>query len=253
MKFVCGGSGSDGNAYALISESGEILLIECGVPWKKILRMINYRVSDIVGCIVTHRHSDHVACYAELLKIGIKIYTNDETANHFGSVNGGRMLGIPEKKPVTIGSFRATPFYVPHTTRDPDTGEILPCPNYGYLIHHDEVDMLYATDFEYLAYTFRNQKLNAMVLECNHDNEIDNLSPNYEHVLRGHSSLSVVKDIVRANITPMLQNIILCHLSDENADEPEMVRQVQEVAGSRVNVAVAKAGMKSLELLRTPF
>lgn len=92
-----------------------------------------------------------------------------------------------------------------------------------------------------------------MVLECNHmDNLMDSSSANYIHALKGHSSLSVVKDFVEVNKTPDLRNIILCHLSSENADPETMKKEVQSVAGKWVSVDVAHAGDEYL-LSKYPF
>nr|DAZ48089.1 MAG TPA: tRNase Z endonuclease [Caudoviricetes sp.] len=56
MLLRCCGSSSAGNSYALISSSGEILAIEAGVKFTDFKKMINWRVSDMVGCIVSHEH-----------------------------------------------------------------------------------------------------------------------------------------------------------------------------------------------------
>lgn len=48
-------SGSYGNSYILECK-GEYLLIELGVSYKKIMKMINYNLKDIVGVIVSHSH-----------------------------------------------------------------------------------------------------------------------------------------------------------------------------------------------------
>lgn len=56
MLLKCNGSGSCGNGYALISDDGEILLLECGVPKKNMLKSISYQVNKVVGCLVSHEH-----------------------------------------------------------------------------------------------------------------------------------------------------------------------------------------------------
>ena len=142
-----------------------------------------------------------------------------------------------------MGAFRIIGFYLPHTTRDKDTGELIPCPNFGYLIQCGDEKLLYLTDFEFCKYVFKSQRINYMLLECNHmDNLMDSSSANYIHSIKGHSSLSVVKSFVEVNKTPDLRNIILCHLSSENADPETMQKEVQSVAGKWVSVAVAHAG-----------
>lgn len=50
------GTGSTGNSYALISNSGEILLLDLGISEKKIKESIGWKISSVVGAIVTHKH-----------------------------------------------------------------------------------------------------------------------------------------------------------------------------------------------------
>ena len=48
-------TGSSGNSYALMKDS-EILLLDLGVSAKVIKKAIDFRVSNIAGCLVTHKH-----------------------------------------------------------------------------------------------------------------------------------------------------------------------------------------------------
>lgn len=48
-------TGSIGNCYALMVDN-QILLIDLGIDALKIKKQINYRVSDVGGCIVSHKH-----------------------------------------------------------------------------------------------------------------------------------------------------------------------------------------------------
>lgn len=234
LKVISTGSQA-GNCYALIADNGEILLLDFGCEPNKILRGIGYRVSDVCGALLTHMHGDHVKAYRWLFQNGIPIYTNDETAEHFEIISGEKMIGKPERIPFEIGSYRVTPFYLPHDNT----------PNFGFLIDFpdDAGRLLYATDFEYLPYTFKSLKINYFLLECNHQADlVDRSEAKYEHSLRGHSELETVKEIVRVNKTPDMRNVILCHLSDGWSDQETMQKEVQSVAGKWVNVAVAHAG-----------
>lgn len=56
MLMRCCGSSSEGNSYALISNNGEILAIEAGVNFMEFKKIIDWRISDVVGCIVSHEH-----------------------------------------------------------------------------------------------------------------------------------------------------------------------------------------------------
>ena len=55
MLMKCMGSSSSGNGYALISDD-EILLIECGVSAKEMLRAIDYQTGKVAGCLISHKH-----------------------------------------------------------------------------------------------------------------------------------------------------------------------------------------------------
>lgn len=169
--------------------------------------------------------------------------------DHAKSVEDFERSGITVFKPydtydsvVKFGGFSIQPFDLVHD---------VPC--YGFYITHKEMgSLIYLSDTSYCKYKF--PKVNHIIVECNYDKEL--IPDDYvarTHVLTGHMELQTTKQFIEANITPMLHNIILCHLSPENADELKMVRQVKEVVGSRVNVAVAKAEMKPVELMRTPF
>ena len=235
MLLKCAGTGSKGNSYALVADCGEILLIECGVKWSETMKMIDYQTSKIVGCICSHAHSDHLRSYKDCLHYGTPIYTNDETAEHFEIISGEKMIGKPERIPFEVGSYRVTPFYLPHDNT----------PNFGFLIDlpDDTGRLLYATDFEYLPYTFKSLKINYFLLECNHQADlVDRSEAKYEHSLRGHSEIETVKEIVRVNKTPDMRNVILCHLSSGWSDPETMQKEVQSVAGKWVKVDVAKAG-----------
>ena len=49
-------TGSSGNSYALICDR-QILLLDLGVSSMEIKKTIDFRVSDVVGCLITHKHT----------------------------------------------------------------------------------------------------------------------------------------------------------------------------------------------------
>lgn len=56
MFVRCIGTGSSGNCYALYDNDGKILLLDLGLERKKIVKEIDFNVSDVVGCVVSHEH-----------------------------------------------------------------------------------------------------------------------------------------------------------------------------------------------------
>ena len=179
------------------------------------------------------------------MKAGVQCYGCDELQEKLETVYGEKIIGLPEKRSARISEWVVTPFYLPHDS----------APNFGYLIDlpGDAGRLLYATDFEYLPYTFKSLKINYFLLECNHQADlVDRSEAKYEHSLRGHSELETVKEIIRVNKTPEMRNIILCHLSEGWSDEKRMKVEIQETAGKWVRVEVAHAGLE-LSLSRYPW
>ena len=73
------------------------------------------------------------------------------------------------------------------------------------------------------------------------DNAVANVQR--EHVLRGHSSLKTVLDMLAANYSAVMRNVILCHLSQENADPVEIKKRVSELVGDTVQVDIARRNL----------
>lgn len=120
------------------------------------------------------------------------------------------------------------------------------CPCYGFWIQYPEMGtMIYATDTNLIKWRFKN--VNHILLGVNYDPELlsgDDAKKN--HVVRGHMSIDTACEFVKANASDQLQNVIMCHLSAENADKDSFINKMQK-AVLNANVCVAEPGMK-LEL-----
>ena len=49
------GSGSSGNCY-LANINGTKLLLECGLAIKVIQKALNFKLSEVYACLLTHEH-----------------------------------------------------------------------------------------------------------------------------------------------------------------------------------------------------
>ena len=136
MKFKCIATGSTGNTYALISDTGEILLLDLGMSEKTIKKGIDWKISNVVGAVISHGHKDHSLSVEDFKAMGIPIlapYLGDSCK----SMNMGEFTVKPFDLTTIDGSWT-------HTNAN---GE--PCPIYGFLITHKEMGkMLYITDCE---------------------------------------------------------------------------------------------------------
>lgn len=226
MLLRCLGSGSSGNCYLLQSET-ETLIIEAGIPYKRILKGLDFNLMNVVGVVVSHSHSDHSKSAEDFKRAGIPV---------FDSYNSEA-----EKQVRTYGKFVIHSFKLEHD---------VPCMGF-YILHPDMGSLVYLTDTEYCKYRF--PKVNHILIEANYSKDIiSDDNPAYSHILRGHLELQTCKSFVQANKTNSLRTVILCHGSEQNLDFEDAENQVRDIVGKRVNVMFARAGMET-SLSQYPF
>ena len=234
MKLKCIATGSSGNCYTLTANSGETLILDCGIPIKEIKKGLNWNVKDVVGVLCTHKHLDHSKSLKDFETMGIPICKPYKTLlmNQFLS-----------NSYFTVRTFDLTTIDGNWTHTNADG---TPCPIYGFLITHKEMGrMLYITDCELIKWRYRD--INHVLLGVNYDkNLISGDDAKKNHVVRGHMSIDTACDFVKANASDQLQNVIMCHLSKENADSDSFIEKMKK-AVPNVNVCVAEPGME-LEL-----
>ena len=143
---------------------------------------------------------------------------------------------------MNMGGFTVKPFDLTtidgRWTHTDANGEA--CPIYGFLIIHNEMGrMLYITDTNLVKWKFKD--INYILLGVNYDKELisgDDAKKN--HVVRGHMNIDTACEFVKANASDQLQNVIMCHLSAENADAGKFIEKMQKaVPWANVDVAVA--------------
>lgn len=225
MYLKCLGSSSAGNCYLLTSDSGETLILDCGIPIKEIKKGLNWNIKDVVGVLCTHKHFDHSKSLNEFKTMGIPIYAPYLKIDYM-SMNMGEFTVKPFDLTTIDGSWT-------HTDAN---GE--PCPIYGFLITHKEMGrMLYITDCELIKWKFKD--INHILLGVNYDRDlVDTDDPKANHVFRGHLSIDTACDFVKANYSDSLQNVIMCHLSAENSDRDSFIEKMKKAAcGANVDVA----------------
>lgn len=228
MRLKCLGSSSAGNCYLLTSNSGETLILDCGIPIKDIKKGLNWNIRNVVGCIVSHVHADHSKSVKDFEAMGIPIF-----APYLGD----------SCKSMNMGEFTVKPFDL--TTMDGNWTHTeangTPCPIYGFLITRKEMGrMLYITDCEVIKWKFKD--IDHILLGVNYDKDmVDWSNPaKNNHVFRGHLEIGTACDFVKANYSDRLQNVIMCHLSSENADSDSFIEKMKKVAyGTNVDVAAA--------------
>lgn len=237
-------SGSKGNGYALISGE-DVLLLECGVPAKDMLKTIDYQTSKVSGCMVSHVHKDHVGYIKQYMQYGIKIYTSDEVETDIETVMGEKTVGLQRMRRYQIGSFSVIPFRVPHGETECD----------GWLIDSPDGRILFITDAEYCPYDFSKMNINYGLIECNYSEDYlsaeDSSSKNH-HVLTGHLELQTCKRLIQIINSNSLRSIGLIHISAGNGNPQRFRSEISELVDCDVDVWVAEKGIEK-EFRLMPF
>ena len=233
MKIKPLASGSAGNCY-YIFDGESSLLIEAGLPIKKIKECLNYRLSEIDGCLISHEHGDHSKAVQDLCNAGIDCYMSYGTKKAL-DIQHHRIKTFRHRHPVNINTFVVKPFSAEHDAEDP----------VNFLIWSKKTrdKMVYLTDTYYCKHKF--QALNYIMLEINYAADI--LNRNVEEgivpevhknrVIKSHMSLKTAKDFLKANDLSQVKEIWLIHLSSMNSDEERFKEEIKSLTGKPVYVA----------------
>ena len=220
-------SGSSGNCYR-VSDGETSLLLDAGIPFKRIQAGCGFRTSEIHGCLVTHRHGDHAKAIPKLLERGMRVYGPMELAALYPGVQI-----LPALKEYALGTLGILPFHVEHDVE---------CYGYQVTSMATREKLLYITDTAYIRYTFRG--LTHLMVEANYGQEIimDNAMhgkvPLFlaERVVRSHMSIETLLGLLKANDMKEVRQIYLLHLSDGNSNAEDFKRQAQRETGAEVYV-----------------
>lgn len=232
LEFKAYASGSKGNLYT-VSDGRSKLLLECGVTFKEIQHALNFRVSELAGCLLTHGHADHSRSVEDVMKAGIDVYTSHGTIDAL-SLSGHRVHAVQAGKQFQVGEWRIMPLEAQH-----DFPETL-----AFLIANNKMErFLFAIDTAYLKNRFVS--LNIIAVECNYS--IDILRTNVDagtveaclknRIVKSHFSLENVKELLRANDLSKVQQIWLLHLSEKNSDEKRFKREIMCLSGKPTFIA----------------
>ena len=246
MQLKILGSSSAGNCY-IFDNGDECLLLECGVHYRDIQVAVDFEVTKISGCLVSHEHGDHIKSISKVLGARIPCYMSKGTARALNIEGNALVTCLEEFKSCRLGGFTIQGFAVQHDAEEP----------FGYLIHHKEMGtVLFATDTYYLKYKFAG--LSNILLECNYSLDIleANLEagliaqPQRDRTIKSHLSYETCKEVLTANDLSMVNNIVLIHLSPSNSNAREFLTGIKELTGKTVHIA--DKGMV-LDFDKTPF
>ena len=240
MRVEVLGTGSAGNCYK-VKIGKATLLLECGLPFKVIQRKLDFKLSDIDACLVTHEHMDHAKAVKDLMKAGVDCYMTKGTSEALG-VSGHR-LNTFYKSPDRRWQYNykilkdliILPFEAIHDVEEP----------VGYFIktRDDKESLVFVTDTAYLMYKI--PECEVLMIECNYvkstideNVELGKVNTSLRNrIVRNHLSLETLVEALQATDLKRLKKIYLLHLSDSNSDEGLIKMTIQEITGVEVVIA----------------
>lgn len=218
MRLRVFGSGSQGNALAVRSAGGTLLLVDCGFSCRELER----RMADCGVCpdaaaalLFTHDHTDHCKGVATFHKRHphVPLYANGNTADAIATLtgveDGWRVFETAE--PFGIGDVEVTAFSIPHDAAD----------TVGYLFADEAATLFVGTDMGVPTLPVKDALARATcaVLESNHDPTLLACSDRPVSLKQriagrcGHLSNADAADLVRDVAPARLRTLLLAHLS----------------------------------------
>lgn len=231
MEFKSLASSSSGNAYIVADEQTKILL-ECGIPHKKLQKLSGFSLSEFKACLVTHEHKDHAKSVQELISSGMDVYMSYGTA---AALETDCATLIEDMEQFNIGSLDIVPFTTFHDAKEP----------LGFLIK-SRVDgdvLAFATDTVNLRYQFPG--LNILAIEANYDKAIlekcEKLPEKVRHrIENSHMEIDTLCDYLRSLDLSVCREIHLLHLSDATSHEEKFINKVKKAVPEEIKVTACK-------------
>ena len=220
IQFITHASGSTGNLYQVIS-GDQSLIIDPGVPIRKIKQFLKFKLSTVSGALISHSHGDHSKAVHGLAKFGVDCWMTEPTASAL-KFDGHRLRLIQIHKQFKVGQFNVVAFATQHDC----AGSV------GFLISDGTEKLLFATDTFYIRSRFRS--LDIIAIECNYSQQTLAawLHPvRKKRLYTSHFSLEAVLEFLKANNTDSLREIHLIHMSKENADPKWFKAEIERLTG----------------------
>ncbi len=220
MRFASLGSGSRGNA--LIVEHGcTRIMLDCGFTLNDSIRRLarlGIEPESLTAIVVTHEHDDHiggVARFARRYRTPVHLTYGTLVASGPAFACGQvQTVVFDGHTPFAIGDLEVFPFPVPHDAREP----------VQYVFGDGDRRLGVLTDVGSTTVHIESMLsgLEALVLECNHDETM--LSEGaYPAVVKrriagrfGHLANGAAADLLARLDTLRLRHLVAAHLSMQN-------------------------------------
>jgi|KBSSwiStaDraftv2_1062776.scaffolds.fasta_scaffold145033_3 phosphoribosyl 1,2-cyclic phosphodiesterase len=223
------GSGSAGNAFALVSE-GMVLLIDAGFSAREIARRAAVAGVDLTrlsGIALTHEHGDHAQGALRLAEQhDVPVLASAGTWAALGGRRGVRHLPLRCTSRTECGPFTLAGCDLQHDAAEPLALTVTTSAGVTVGIAYD-----FGRATQALRYHFRS--LNAIVLEANYDEVMLRTSSypaSVQHRIAGgggHLSNTASAQLLLELHHPGLTTVVLAHLS-RRCNTPDAARAAVE-------------------------
>ena len=238
------GSTSKGNCIYV--DCGDVrILLDCGLSLKQTklkLHNINVPLSSIDYVFITHEHIDHIRCLKQLVNnYNIKVIASRGTLSKV-DIPSSSKIHIKDRQEIKLKNLTVSAQRISHDALEPLCFSI---------VNSMSERLLYLTDCgtaRYLNY----KDYDVYIVEANYS--VDQIEMNYieskihrvqyERAMSGagHLSLDETIDFLQKNIGTNTKEIVLSHLSSDNADKETFQKEAKQKLLFD-NVSIAEEGL----------
>lgn len=225
MKFEQLYSSSSGNAYVVTAANGKRLLIECGVTWPLLQQALNYDLTGIEGCLISHEHKDHSKAVQDVMKAGIDVYSSYATLEACGVQDERRAKSLSPSL-YHVGCFDVRGHCSNHDA-------IVPL---LFTVGVDGENMLFATDTSHISQKFLHP-FDIIAIECSYNEPYLRKRVEEKTINEQLATRLLTSHMSKENCLNYLQNfcnlnkcreIHLLHLSADNINKDRIKREFEK-------------------------
>lgn len=229
MTFTSLASSSRGNCY-VVSDRQTVILLECGIPFRRLKRSLGFDLSAVRACLVSHEHKDHAKSVTDLIKSGVEVFASEGTA---GALDCDLISTVEAGRQFRVGSLEVMPFRTWHDAEQP----------LGFLVYSraDGERLVFATDTVNLGYRFPG--VNLLALEANYDASIlarcERMPEKVRRrVTNSHMEINTLCRYLRTLDLSACRALYLLHLSNAASSEGHFLSQVRQAVPGHVQVII---------------
>lgn len=219
-------TGSKGNCYA-ITDGEDRILIDPGISIKEIQKALNFGVSSLKFCLLSHEHRDHSKSIKDIIRYMVPCIMSAGSRDAL-KLDPASIQICKSGSQIKNGSWSILPFETHHDAAEP----------LGFLIESPSgKKIVLATDTSHMSFVFSN--ITHWMIECNYSEDrlkTNEALPNdvKNRIRQSHFEFSRVKNFFRAMDLSKTEQIYLIHLSDDNSEAERYVAEIEALTGKPV-------------------